>query len=85
MQLVAGLSTRRPGFDVGPVYQRFLVVKVALTHVFLRVPRIFRVINTPPMLHAHHHIHVTLTRGNYKSSLGKFHKVMLSRKSGDIG
>lgn len=59
--------------------------KVVLTHVLLRVLRIFRVSYTPPLLHAHHHIHVTVTRGNNRSSLGNFHKVMISRKSGDIG
>jgi hypothetical protein len=85
MQLVAGFSTRRSGFDVGPVHVRFVVEKVALTHLFLRVLQDFRVSNPPPLLHTYHHTHVTLTRGNSKSGLRNVHKVMLARKSGDIG
>ena len=33
-QLVAGLSTRRPGFDCWPVHVMFVVDKVALEQVF---------------------------------------------------
>jgi hypothetical protein len=36
-RLVAGLSPRRPGFDPGSVHVRFVVDKVALGQVFLRV------------------------------------------------
>jgi hypothetical protein len=36
-RLVAGLPLRRPGFDPGSVHVRFVVDKVALGQVFLRV------------------------------------------------
>jgi hypothetical protein len=36
-RLVAGLSPRRLGFDPGSVHVRFVVDKVALGQVFLRV------------------------------------------------
>jgi hypothetical protein len=36
-RLVAGLSPRRPGFDPGSVLVRFVVDKLALGQVFLRV------------------------------------------------
>jgi hypothetical protein len=36
-RLVAGLSLRRPGFDPGSVHVGFVVDKVVLGQVFLRV------------------------------------------------
>jgi hypothetical protein len=38
-QLVAGFSSRSPGFAPGPVHMGFVVDKVALGQVFLRVLR----------------------------------------------
>jgi hypothetical protein len=44
-RLVAGLSPRRPGFDPGSVHVGFVVAKVALGQVFVRVLR-FSSVNT---------------------------------------
>jgi hypothetical protein len=50
-RLVAGLSPRRPGFNPGPVHVGFMVDKVALGQVFLRVLRLSPVNLFPPVLH----------------------------------
>jgi hypothetical protein len=50
-RLVAGLSPRRPGFDLGSVDVGFVVDKVALGQVFSRVLRISPVNFIPPVLH----------------------------------
>jgi hypothetical protein len=55
-RLVAGLSSPRPGFYSRPDLARFLVNKVALGEVFLRVLRISPVSITPPMLLSHLHL-----------------------------
>jgi hypothetical protein len=50
--LVAGLSPRRPGFDLGPVHVGFVVDKVALGQVFPpQVLRFSPVSFIPPVLH----------------------------------
>lgn len=36
-RLVSGISPRRHGFDLGPVRLRFMVYKVTIEQVFLRV------------------------------------------------
>jgi hypothetical protein len=41
VRLVAGLSPRRPGFASGSVHVGFVMYKVALEKVFLRVLRVF--------------------------------------------
>ena len=48
-RLVAGLSPQRPGFDPGSVHVGFMVDKVALGHVFLRVLRFSPVNFIPPV------------------------------------
>jgi hypothetical protein len=50
-RLVAGLSPRRPGFDPGSVNVGFVVDKVALGQVFLRVLRFSPVNFIPPAFH----------------------------------
>ena len=50
-RLVAGLSSRRPGFDPKPVHVGFLVDKVAFGQVFPRVLRFSHVNFIPPVLH----------------------------------
>jgi hypothetical protein len=50
-RLIAGLSPRRPGFDSGSVHVGFVVDKVALGQVFLRVLRFSPVSFIPPVLH----------------------------------
>jgi hypothetical protein len=52
-RLVAGLSPRRPGFAPGPIYVGFVVDRVALGQVLLRVLRFSPVIIIPPGFHAH--------------------------------
>jgi hypothetical protein len=50
-RLVVGLSPRRRGFDAGSVYVGFVVDKVVLGQVFLRVLRFSPVNFIPPVLH----------------------------------
>jgi hypothetical protein len=50
-QLVAGLSPRRPGLDPGSVHVGFVVDKVTLGQVFLRVLRFSPVSFILPVLH----------------------------------
>ena len=49
--LVAGLSPRTPGFDPGSVHLGFVVDKVAVGQVFLRILRFSPVNFIPPVLH----------------------------------
>jgi hypothetical protein len=49
-QLVADLSTWRPGFEPGSVHMGFVVDKVALGQIFLRVLRHPPVNIVPPWL-----------------------------------
>jgi hypothetical protein len=50
-RLAAGLPPRRPGFDPGSVHVGFVVDKVTLGQVFLRVLRLSRVNFIRPLLH----------------------------------
>jgi hypothetical protein len=50
-RLAASLSPRRPGFDPGSVHVGFVVNKVALGQVFVRVLRFSPVSFIPPVLH----------------------------------
>jgi hypothetical protein len=49
-RIVPGLSLRRPGFALESVHMEFSADKVALGHVFLRVPRSSSVSIIPPWL-----------------------------------
>jgi hypothetical protein len=51
MRLVAGLPSRRPGFDPGSVHVEFVVDRVALGQVFPRVFLFSPVSFIPPLLH----------------------------------
>jgi hypothetical protein len=81
--LVAGLSPRSPGFDYRPVHMIFVVNKVAMGCVFLRLLQYISIDIIPPMFHTHSH--VTLTRRTNGRGLGTFQKATLFRKSGAIG
>jgi hypothetical protein len=50
-RLVAGLSQRRPGFAPGSIHMGFVVDKVSLGQVFLRVLRFTPSNIIPPLLH----------------------------------
>jgi hypothetical protein len=50
---VTGLSPRRPGFSPGSVCVGFVVDRVAVRQVFLRVLRVSFVSIVPPRLHTH--------------------------------
>jgi hypothetical protein len=52
-RLFAGLSPRRPGFVPGSRHVGFMVDKVALGQVFLRVLRFYPANIIPPLLHIH--------------------------------
>jgi hypothetical protein len=55
--LDTNLSTLRHGCDPRTVHVRFMINKVALDNIFLRVLRFSQVIIIPPMFHTHHHHH----------------------------
>jgi hypothetical protein len=59
-RLVAGLSLRRPEFDPSSAHVKFVVDKVALRQVFLRVLRLFPVSVIPSMFRTHLRLHVAL-------------------------
>jgi hypothetical protein len=50
-ELVAGLSSQRPGFNPGSVYVGFVVEKMALGQVFPLVLRFSPLSFIPPVLH----------------------------------
>jgi hypothetical protein len=52
-RLVAGLSLRRPGFAPWSIHVAFVVHRVALKQVFLRVLRFSPAIIIRPLLHIH--------------------------------
>jgi hypothetical protein len=52
-RLVAGLSPWRPGFAPGSIHVGFVVDRVALWQVFLRVLRFTAANIIPPLLHIH--------------------------------
>jgi hypothetical protein len=62
------------GFDPEPVQVRFVLYKVALGQVFLRVLPFYPVSIIPPMLHINLHLHTVLTRRTNGQSLGTFQK-----------
>jgi hypothetical protein len=51
--LVVGFSLRRPGFAPKAVHVEFVVDRVALGQVFLRVLQFLLVSVIPPLLHIH--------------------------------
>jgi hypothetical protein len=61
-RLVAGLSPRRAGPDLGRVHVGFAVDKVALRQVFLRILRLSPTSFIPAMSQTHFHVHVDFTR-----------------------
>ena len=83
MRLVAGLPPLRLGFDLRSVHVRFVVDKVTLGQVFLRILRLTPVIIIPPVLHTH--LDVALFRRTNGRGAGTFHKAMLFGKSGNNG
>jgi len=71
-RLVAGPTPRSPGFDPKTVHVRWVVDKVALERVFLRVLQFLPVTVTPPELHTHLHLHdflITQTKGRMCGNL----------------
>jgi hypothetical protein len=64
--LVAGLSPRMPGFVLRSAHEGFVVDKVALEQVSLRVFRFYPVNIIPPWLS----ILIYITRGTNNSSVG---------------
>jgi len=80
----AGLSPRRLGFDPRSVDLKFLVDKVTLGLVFLRVLWVFIVNIIPPMVHTRLQVRVPVTRRRNWQSLGTFQKLVLFWKLGNI-
>jgi hypothetical protein len=71
-RLIVGLSRRRPGLDSSPDHVRFVVDKVALQKIFLRVLRVPLVRIIPPMPLAGLLVHVVLTERTNGRSLETF-------------
>jgi hypothetical protein len=59
-RLAVGTSPRRPRFDRGPVHMGFVVGRVALGQIFLRVRRNFSVRNILPVSHTFIYLSPTL-------------------------
>jgi hypothetical protein len=55
-RLFAVFSLRRPGFAPRPVYFGFMLDKMTLRQVFLRILRFFPVRIIPPLFHIHSYI-----------------------------
>jgi len=68
--LVASLPSRSPGLDRRSVPVRFVVDKVELGQISLRVVLLSAVNTIPPTLHIHIHPHVVLTRRAKRRGLG---------------
>jgi hypothetical protein len=73
MRLVAGISTRRLGFDARSGHVRFLVCKVALGKVSLREIWLSPVSIIPVMPHTHVLLHIPFIRRT-KGEAWKFSK-----------
>jgi hypothetical protein len=78
------LWRRRPGLDIRPDHVRFVVDKVALEKVFLRVLRVSLVGTISPMSHTDL-LHVVLTVRTNGRSLETSQTAMLFRKSWSFG
>ena len=63
----------------------FVVDKVALGEVSIRVLQFSPLNNIPPILHNHLHLHVALSTRPNERSLETFENAMLFRKSGSMG
>jgi len=63
----------------------FVVDRVALGEVFLRVPRFPPLIITLPVFHTNIRLQIALTRRTNVRNLGTFKTVMPFRKSGSFG
>ena len=79
---VAGFPLQKSGFDPRPFSVAFVVDEVALGHVCLRVLRPFCDSIIPSLLHAHLHLHSTLTNRANGRSLGPFQRSALFKQSG---
>ena len=82
--VIAGLSTRRNGFDPGPVRVGFLVDKGALGQVSRRVLRVSLVGIIPLTLHFYLHLNTTFIKKTNGRSLGTFKQSVLCLMSGSI-
>ena len=83
-RLVAGLSPRKPGLDPGLVHVRFVVDKVTLGHVFLRLLRFSPVSIIPPLLRTHLHIQFAVIRRTNGRILGAFRKAVIFGNRGTL-
>jgi hypothetical protein len=85
VKAVAGFTARRLRFDSRSVHMRFLVEKVTLGEVSLRVFILFFISIIPLMFRTHLYLRIFLTRRKNWRSLGIFQKAMLFRKYENIG
>lgn len=82
---VAGLSTRRPGFDPRSAHVRIVVGRVAEEQVLFRGLRFSSVHITAPTFHIHLHVDAAFSRREKGCSQGYFQKATLLRKLSSIG
>jgi hypothetical protein len=81
-QLVTGVASPKPGFDPGPVLLRFVMDRIAVGLVFLRILRGFPVTTISPMVRTHLHPHTAVSRRTSGRGLESFkHSCPLS----DVG
>ena len=76
---------KKTGFDPRPTRLRFVMGKVALGNVFLRLLQLSAVSCIPPAVHTRLHLCVILIRRANGQSLEGLKKAALFRKSGCIG
>jgi hypothetical protein len=68
--VVAGLSSRMPGFDPDPVCRRFVMDSVTFGRVFLGVLKFYLIGIIPPVPHTHLHLSALLVRKDKRSKRG---------------
>jgi hypothetical protein len=78
----AGLLLRSLGFDSKPDHVIFVLGKVALGQVLLRVFRSSPITISPTVFYTLLHLHAAFTRRKNGRRLGAFPKTTLLRKSG---
>jgi hypothetical protein len=79
-----GPWTWRPAFNTASIHVGFLIDKVAMGQVFLRVLRVSPVSVIPPLFHVHFHLRVILTGKRRFRNLRNLQTAIFFLKSGRI-
>jgi hypothetical protein len=78
LTIVASLSPRRPGFDSRPIHVRFVIDRVALGQVFLRILQFLSVSIISLVLHIHSQLNSSLLSESRRSLATFKHSNVLS-------